>query len=162
MKIKLEKFNEEGAQFGVLLPEYGDEVSEKFVGKLKVNEVIVADFTKPRNYEFHKKWFALVKFAYEHWEPSAFQDSKWEGVVPQKSFDRFRKDLIILSGRYDAVYRVDGSIRIEAKSISFASMDNEEFKELYNSTINVVLDKILTTYTLDDLKKMVEKVEAFY
>jgi hypothetical protein len=160
MKITLQKFEEEGAEWGILIP--ADKESQTYVGKLIRNDVITADFKKPRNYEFHKKWFALVKFAYEHWEPSAFQDSKWEGVVPQKSFDRFRKDLIILSGRYDAVYRVDGSVRIEAKSISFGNMNQEEFKELYNSTINVVLDKILTTYNLDDLKKTVEKVEAFY
>jgi hypothetical protein len=162
MKIKLQKYYEEGARFGVLLPEHGDEESEKFVDKLKLKETIVADFKKPRNYEFHKKWFALVKFAYDHWEPSAFQNSKWEGVVPEKSFDRFRKDLIILSGRYDAVYRVDGSVRIEAKSISFANMNQEEFKKLYNSTVNVILDKILTTYSLKDLEEIVKKVEAFY
>ena len=61
MKIKLQKYYEEGARFGVLLPEYGDEESEKFVDKLKLKETIVADFKKPRNYEFHKKWFHHFK-----------------------------------------------------------------------------------------------------
>jgi len=89
------------------------------------------------------------------------EDAKWKDVVPEKSFDRFRKDLIIMSGRYDAVYRVDGSVRIEAKSISFASMNEEEFKELWNATTTVILEKVLTNYTSDDLKEVVLKLEQF-
>ena len=159
MKITLQKFEAEGASHGILVP--ADEQSAKFVGKLIKNDVVTSDFVKPRNYRFHRKWFALVKFAYEHWQPSHLQDAKWKDVIPEKSFDRFRKDLIIMTGRYDAVYRVDGSVRIEAKSISFASMDEEEFQKLWNSTTTVILDKVLMNYTLDDLKQVVAKLEQF-
>tara|TARA_R110002095_G_scaffold169152_1_gene146814 strand:+ start:3882 stop:4364 length:483 start_codon:yes stop_codon:yes gene_type:complete len=159
MKITLQKYEAEGASHGILVP--ADEQSAKFVGKLIKNDVVTSDFVKPRNYRFHRKWFALVKFAYEHWQPSHLQDAKWKDVIPEKSFDRFRKDLIIMTGRYDAVYRVDGSVRIEAKSISFASMDEEEFQKLWNSTTTVILDKVLMNYTLDDLKLVVAKLEQF-
>ena len=159
MKITLQKYEAEGASHGILVP--ADEQSAKFVGKLIKNDVVTSDFVKPRNYRFHRKWFALVKFAYEHWQPSHLQDAKWKDVIPEKSFDRFRKDLIIMTGRYDAVYRVDGSVRIEAKSISFASMDEEEFQKLWNSTTTVILDKVLTTYTSDDLKQVVKRLEQF-
>tara|TARA_R110001632_G_scaffold148894_1_gene266133 strand:+ start:3969 stop:4451 length:483 start_codon:yes stop_codon:yes gene_type:complete len=159
MKITLQKYEAEGASHGILVP--ADEQSAKFVGKLIKNDVVTSDFVKPRNYRFHRKWFALVKFAYEHWQPSHLQDAKWKDVIPEKSFDRFRKDLIIMTGRYDAVYRVDGSVRIEAKSISFASMDEEEFQKLWNSTTTVILDKVLMNYTLDDLKQVVAKLEQF-
>lgn len=159
--IKLEKYNEEGAQFGVLLPEYGDKASEKFVGALKPKQVIVADFKKPRNYQFHKKWFALVNFAYDHWTPNEIKVTKWENVVPEKSFERFRKDIIILSGRYDAVYRLDGSFVIEPKSISFASMDEIEFSKLYNATKTVILERILTNYTEKDLDFVIKELERF-
>jgi len=130
MKIVLKKLD------SILMPD--DEVSANFVHKMKYGTVITADFSKPRNYSFHKKYFALIKYAYENWEPEALQDPDWEGIVAEKSFDRFRKDLIILSGRYNAVYRVDGSVRIEAQSISFASMTAESFAELYDATINVI------------------------
>jgi len=159
MKITLQKYEAEGASHGILVP--ADEQSAKFVGKLIKNDVVTSDFVKPRNYKFHRKWFALVKFAYEHWQPSNLEDSKWKDVVPEKSFDRFRKDLIIMSGRYDAVYRVDGSVRIEAKSISFAKMNEEEFKELWMSTTAVILEKVLTNYTSNDLKEVVLKLEQF-
>lgn len=160
MKITLQKYVTEGASYGILVP--ADKESEQFVDKLILNDVITSDFVKPRNYRFHKKWFAIVKFAYEHWTPAKLESPKWEGVIPEKSFDRFRKDIIIMSGRYDAVYRVDGSVRIEAKSISFAKMDEEEFIKLWDKTINVILEKILTNYTKDDLDKTVKKLETFY
>ena len=160
MKITLQKFETAGAESGILVP--ADEVSANFVGKLIRNDVITADFVKPRNYRFHKKWFALVKFAFEHWTPAAFEEPKWEGVVPEKSFDRFRKDITIMSGRYDAVYRVDGSVRIEAKSISFSKMNEEEFNELWNATTTVILEKVLTNYTEDDLDNTVKQLEQFY
>ena len=160
MKITLQKFNEEGAVGGILIP--ADEESQKFVGKLILNDVITADFKKPRNYGFHKKWFALVKFAYDHWIPAKLEDPRWTNVVPEKSFDRFRKDIIIMSGRFDAVYRVDGSVRIEAKSISFGSMSEEEFNELYQATTTVILEKILTTYNEKELSLTVAKLEQFY
>lgn len=160
MKITLQKFETAGAESGVLLP--ADETSAKFVGKLIKNDVITSDFVKPRNYRFHKKWFALVKFAFDHWKPSSLEDSRWKDVVPEKSFDRFRKDLIILCGMFNAVYRIDGSVRIEAKSISFAKMDEEEFKELWNITSKVILEHVLTNYTKDDLDNTVKQLEQFY
>jgi hypothetical protein len=160
MKITLQKYEAEGASHGILVP--ADEQSAKFVGKLIKNDVVTSDFVKPRNYRFHRKWFALVKFAYEHWQPSNLEDSKWKDVVPEKSFERFRKDIIIMSGRFDAVYRVDGSVRVEAKSISFASMNEEEFKDLWNATTTVILEKVLTNYTKDDLNNTVKQLEQFY
>jgi hypothetical protein len=159
MRITLQKYEAEGATHGILVP--ADEVSANFVGKLIKNDVVTSDFVKPRNYRFHKKWFALIKFAYEHWEPKNFQDAKWKDVIPEKSFDRFRKDIIIMSGRFNAVYRVDGSVRIEHQSISFAKMNEEEFKELWSATTTVILERVLTTYTSDDLQQVVKRLEQF-
>jgi len=159
MRITLQKFETSGAESGVLLPV--DENSAKFVGKLIQNDVITSDFVKPRNYRFHKKWFALVKFAFEHWKPSTLEDSRWKNVIPEKSFDRFRKDLIILCGMFDAVYRIDGSVRIEAKSISFAKMDEEQFLELWKLTTKVILEHVLTNYTDKELERVVPFLEEF-
>ncbi len=154
MKLSLKKV---GVQ---MIP--ADPDTTDYLNKLKMGEVVIADFKKPRNYNFHKKYFALIKYSFDNWEPIALEDSKWEGVVPEKSFERFRKDLIILAGRYNAVYRIDGSLRIEAQSISFAKMDSNGFAELYDATINVILNKILTNYTRDDLDRVIEELERFY
>lgn len=155
MRISLKKVSDL-----MIIPE--DQNSAEFISNLKTGQVITAEFKKPRNYRFHKKYFALLNFAYENWEPLEFQDSKWQGITPEKSFERFRKDLIILSGHYEAVYRVDGSIRIEPKSIAFANMDEEQFNELYDATINVILKKILKNYTKQDLQNVLNELESFY
>ena len=67
-----------------------------------------------------------------------------------------------MSGHYNAVYRLDGTIRIEAKSMAFGSMNEEQFNELYNATFDLILDKVLTTYTNKDLQKVIKEIEDFY
>jgi len=138
-----------------------DQASIEAARKFKTGQPVRAKFTRQRNYEHHKKWFALAGFAYDHWEPSELQDSRFEGVTPEKNFDRFRKDLIILAGYYDASYRIDGSVRVEAKSISFGSMSQDDFDRLYSATIDAVLKHILRNYTRDDLEQVVEQLLRF-
>lgn len=154
MKVRLQKVSR-----GILVPE--DDAAEKLVDKMKVGQVIYADFKRQRNIQFHRKYFALLNFAYSHWEPAHLADPKWEGVKPLKSFNRFRKDLAILSGIYEATYRVDGSVRIEAKSISFGRMSEEEFEELYSNTIDVILERILVSYTREQLDQVVFELMGF-
>lgn len=116
---------------------------------------------KPRNVQFHRKYFALLNFAFEHWEPGKLSGKQYKGVVPEKNFERFRADLTILSGHYRQVIRSDNSLLIEAKSISFASMDEEEFTELYDKTINVVLERILPNYERKDLDNVIMELLTF-
>lgn len=154
MNIKLMK-----AMDGSLRPI--NEESEEFVRKLKVGQIIHADFKRMRDYEKHKKWFALVTYAYEHWEPSNLEDPKWKQVIPEKNFDQFRKDVTIMAGYYVANYRLDGSVRIEAQSISFANMSDEVFLKLYSNTIDVVLKHVLKNYTEDELERVLIEVMSF-
>jgi len=56
---------------------------------------------------------------------------------------------------------LDGSIRLTAKSWSFASMNQVEREQLYSAIINVLLTRILTKYTRDDLDAQVENVLRF-
>ncbi len=154
MEIHLTKL-----QGGLLAPANPD--TEEAIGRMKLGQVIRADFKKVKNYKFHKKWFALVRFAYDHWEPAGFDDAKWGGVSPEKTFDRFRRDITILAGYFDATYRVDGSVRIEAKSISFGKMSEDDFAILYDKTINVILQKILINYDKDELDRVVNNLLGF-
>ena len=133
-----------------------------YLNKLKMGDVVTADFKKTRNYNFHKKYFALIKFAYEHWETDTFQNcTKFKGLKPEKNFETFRNDLTILAGHYESAFRIDGSVRVKAKSISFAKMNEESFAELYDSTINVILSKILTNYTKQELEDVVGELMSF-
>jgi hypothetical protein len=121
--------------------------------KFKTGEPVRVKVTRVRNYEFHKKYFALLNFAYDYWEP--------ENECAEKNFDRFRKDVIILAGFHDAYVRLDGSTRIEPKSISFASMGEDDFEELYTKTIDVIVKYVLNNYTGDMLRSVLEQAEEF-
>ena len=130
--------------------------------KLKTGQVVHGKFKVMRNPKFHNKFMALVRFLFDQWEPGEFQDPRWKGIKPEKSFERFRKDLIILAGHYEASYRLDGSVRIEAKSISFSNMSEEEFEQLYSNIINVGLTRILpSSYTSEKVKEIIDQLLAF-
>jgi len=130
------------------------------VARVKAGQIVRCKFTRMRNYRFFRKWWALVGFAFEYWEPK-LDAPRHKGVVPRKNLDRFRRDLTILAGYYDASYRLDGSVRIEAKSISFSSMDEEEFEKLYSATIDVVLQKVLVGYDRRQLDDIVNQLLGF-
>lgn len=116
---------------------------------------------KPRNVQFHRKYFALLNFAFDNWQVGELSGKQFKGVNPEKNFDRFRADLTILCGHYRQVIRTDGSLVIEPKSISFANMDEEEFEELYNSTINIVLERILQNYDREQLDSVILQLLDF-
>ncbi|PSU19939.1 hypothetical protein CTM97_18550 [Photobacterium phosphoreum] len=68
----------------------------------------------------------------------------------EKSFEAYRKWVIIESGFYDVVVLPNGTIRREAKSIRFAKMDDVEFSELYQASFGVLWNSILNCYFGDE------------
>ncbi len=129
-----------------------DSESEDYLINKKDGQFFICDIKTPRNYEFHKKLFALLNIAYAHWEPKEFNNK--HGKV-ERNFDQFREDIIIMCGYYEQHFRLDGSFRVKAKSISFAEMDNEEFEKLYNTMITVVIKKILTDWTIEKVHEAI-------
>jgi len=137
----------------------GEPKTEEWFNKLKIGAAVHGKFRKYRNLAFHRKYFALLNIAYENWTPGSI-DSKYG--VPEKNFDRFRADLIILSGYYDTTIRLDGSVRIEPRSVSFAKMDNEEFEKLYNRTIDVLIKHVYNSkMSKEEIEKLVEQYLQF-
>lgn len=136
-----------------------DEGAAELIRKCKTGQLLHSDFKRVRNYQFHKKYFALIKFAFDQWEPAG--ELQYKGMPVQKNLKRFRKDIAILSGFFETTVNLKGEIRLEAKSISFSQMDEYEFEELYQATISIVLAKVLKTYTRADLDRVVDQLLAF-
>lgn len=128
------------------------------LGSLKPGQIYRAEITQPRNLNFHRKFFAMLDLAYDAWEP---EEKTYKGQVVQKNRERFRKDIIILAGFYDTVVNLKGEVRAEAKSISFGKMEEVEFEQVYSRVVDVVLQKILTTYKRDDLDRVIEQMIGF-
>ena len=78
--------------------------------------------TRPgkRNLLHHKKFFSLLKYAWEN--------SDYEQMM---TFEVFRRDVIRRAGFYDEIRTLNGNTEYRAKSISFARMKQDEFEELY-------------------------------
>ena len=94
--------------------------------KIPLHEPIEFEFTKNRNYKFHKKLFALLNLVFENQEV-------------YNNLEHLRKDLTISAGYYDIRHNFEGVEIYEPKSISFAQMDEIEFSEFYNRIIDVVI-----------------------
>jgi hypothetical protein len=101
----------------------------------------------PRNLKFHKKYFALIELGFDN------QDR-------YKSKDHYRKLMQMKAGFYEVVKTDKGLLPLPL-SISFDSMEEYEFQDLYNR----VIEQIALNLGLGDdiLKREVEeKLNGFY
>lgn len=141
---------------GVLAPI--DPQAAEYIAKLKTGAAVRATVKQQRNPRFHRKFMALLNLAFDAWEPA---EATYKGQIVGKNFDQFRRDVTILAGHYEMAVNLKGETRLTAKSISFANMDEIEFGELYNAACNVILQRILTTYTRDDLDAVIDRLMGF-
>lgn len=120
-----------------------DEVATDAIRKMPAGEVYEIEIKRPRNLKFHRKAFALMQLAYENQEQYT-------------DFDKFRRALTIEAGYFDDLKLLDGTTIREAKSLSFAKMDEDEFGKLYNSLINTILRVVLPGTDRPELEAQVE------
>ena len=109
---------------GSFTPAYDSD--HEIAKKIKVNSFYEFDFKKPRNYMFHKKFFALINLAYHN------QDT-------YNNIDDMREDLIIDAGFYTTTETKRGDTVKKALSVSFSAMDDIEFNELYSRVADVIV-----------------------
>lgn len=119
---------------GVLVP--ADDREAERLTRVKTGDALVAEIKLTRNGGFHRKVFAFFNFCFEHYSPQ--HDLK----ADQAQFDGFRKDLTILAGYYDQYTRLNGEVRIEAKSLAYDSMTQEEFEQCYVALTNAAMKHV--------------------
>lgn len=149
------KINVTKAPYGnVLIPatEYDNEQIEKMVP----GAGYLVTFKEIRNLDHHRKYFALIKEAYNCWEPPVRDDlpHKYQDVDIKKDMEGFRKDLQILAGYYTAYYRLNGDVRLESKSINFTTLDQLGFEELYDAVTEVIVNMVPTHRRSDTLNSL--------
>jgi hypothetical protein len=109
-----------------LIPLYPNDQDEK--RKLKLGRDYLAKITLPRNLAFHKKFFALFNIAY--------QNSRLD--MSEKAYRHY---LTIKAGYFTA-YQTPKGIFYEPDSISFDSMDEDEFEVFYQRFLEKVIAEI--------------------
>jgi hypothetical protein len=131
------------------------------LNNLEAGELCSIDAKLPRNGKYHRRFFAMLNIGYEAWEP-ARKNKQYKGKAVQKNFDRFRSDVLILAGYYEQTFSLDGKLKLEAKSISFANMDQPQFEEVYNACLDVLLQDVLSTYAgREEVNDVVDKMMRF-
>lgn len=110
--------------------------------KIGVGEVVKA--SKARNYEFHKKAFALLNLGHQNQEQ-------------YEQFNVYRKIIIMRAGYYTDVKDAKGRTYFIPHSLSFESMSAETFEKCYNDMLNVISEDLGT-----DTDTINQEIESFF
>ena len=111
--------------------------------KIKVGSIVKANIVRPRNVKFHRKFFALIRTA---WDCLTEQQR-----INLRSIDTFREELLITSGFSEPLYDLNGQKFLErAKSISFAKMDEPVFNEVYSRCLDTILTILMANGITED------------
>lgn len=128
-----------------LVPCGDDDYDEK--KKLRLGETYSVEVRVARNVDFHRKYFALIAYAWEYLNEKE--------LATFKSKDNFRKYLEISAGHCEVIFhpRLQEFVEIP-KSISFGSMDNAEFSELYGKVKDVIFSIIGNRVTIEEFERI--------
>lgn len=142
-----------------------DDEARETMRKWKIGALIRLEASQMRNGPFFRKWWALVQLGYDYWsETCPMRQYKGRPVLP--NFERFRKDVTIMAGFYEATWNIKGEMRVEAESLKWSSMTEERFGELYNATIATLLRMVFNgknarRWSEEELRMATEQVLAF-
>ena len=112
-----------------LTPIFPSDYDEK--KKLKIGQDYEADIRLPRNIQFHKKAFALFNIGH--------QNTKLE--LP---FNVYRKIMTMRAGYFTA-YDTGKGVHYEVESLSFGSMEQDIFEEVYSRVLDEIIKDIGST-----------------
>ena len=104
--------------------------------RLKIGSVYEVEIREVRNYQFLRKYFALIRCAYAFLTPS-----QQEFI---KSADGLRDTVQIAAGYFEMCYSIKRKEWVENSiSISFEKMEESEFSELYEAVKLVLFSTFL-------------------
>ena len=95
--------------------------------KIPLGKEVKASIKTPRNYQFHKKFFALLNLGFNN-----------QGHYD--NFETFRFVMTMKAGFFDSIETHKGHQVFKPKSISFGSMTEEEFVDLYSNMLDVIIE----------------------
>lgn len=140
-------------KMGILRPY--DRADAEQLGKMREGEVYRVKVSMPRNIKFHKKFFTLLALVFDNLPdeiPAKMPDGQ---PVVIRAVDDLLWHIKMQVGHYEQKVTLGGRVTYEAKSISFAAMDEAEFSEFYNSAVDVILKYFLPETNAEELEEMI-------
>jgi len=126
---------------GVLVP--ADDAAEEVISKMNRGECIKVKYTRPRNYENHKRFFAAINAMFDM--QTHFTNIK-----------QFRTWIQMKAGAYTTVVAPNGATMFFPDSISFADMDEIEFQALFSGCLDAFLESFGDKVSKDELLRVVD------
>lgn len=139
-----------------LIPANNDAVD--WLNGVKLGQPVTVTVTVPRNGGFHRKYFEMLRVAYDNHE---WPEIETQYGLARCSFDMFRDYVTVKAGYYNPELTPTGQVRVTPKSISFGKMEQAEFEKLYSDTLDVILAEFLTNWTTGDMDNAINQMMAF-
>lgn len=96
------------------------------------------EFTKMRNYEYHKRYFAMLQVLLDIIDDDV---RRMKGIT---TVENLLLQLKLSLGHCDMLWLDEyQQVVMTPRSISFASMDEYEFREFYKRTLDVAIERYL-------------------
>lgn len=128
-----------------LKPMYDEDYDEK--KKLKIDEVYEAEIRLPRNLKFHRKYFALLRCAWEYLD-------EHKQAFFKNDLEVFRKSLQVTAGWCEPLFDFETQEWYHApKSISFETMKESEFETLYNNVRDILFNAIIPNISKEEFER---------
>jgi hypothetical protein len=122
-----------------------DDAAQEIMRSLGRGEIVDVTIRKPRNLQFHRKFFALMNLVWQN-----IDDHDTYPTV--ESLVTYYK---IATGHRDE-YHFQGAVAYIPRSISFAKMDNTEFSAFFNSVADWIAKEFIPGVTNDEVRHEVE------
>ena len=106
-----------------------DEDTVKQFNKQKIDDEIYSEYKPRRNYNFHKKLFSMLNLILSN-------QTKYKNV------DNILTECKFKAGYFNIHIGIDGNQVLIPKSISFATMDADEFEAFYSSCLDTCLELV--------------------
>lgn len=132
-----------------LVPMYDSDLDEKH--RLRIGDNVLCTIKRPRNYEFHKKYFALLRLTVANL-PHLIQQ-QMQIFTEEDLLDCLKIDLGLFTTRWHGGRQI-----VKTGSISFAKMDNTEFEKFFARSVDAIL-RIYLRGT--DRQALIEEVENY-
>ena len=132
-----------------LIPMYDSDLDEKH--RLRIGDNVLCTIKRPRNYEFHKKYWALLRLTVANL-PHLIQQ-QMQIFTEEDLLDCLKIDLGLFTTRWHGGRQI-----VKTGSISFAKMDNTEFERFFSRSVDAIL-RIYLRGT--DRQALIEEVENY-
>ena len=117
-----------------------DEAALDYVRKIPENRLVIADVKRSRNPQFHRRAFVMMNRLHEMSDEDA-------------AFDPWRKWLLIQAGYCTTTGFANGSVRVEADSMTYESMDQDKFETCWRDIHQAFVNVYGKTLTYDQLSE---------